>query len=108
MKKSQHFNGNGKLRKTFNQLDNTEQQVVFPVSYHLKAIFLLPERKEFYINEMNVLFVSLDINNRLITEKISKKGNYISFTYWVHLESKTQMLKMYDTMKKIEGLKFAL
>lgn len=108
MKKSHHLNGNGHSKKSPINIENTEQQIQFPVSYPMKAIFLLPEKKGFYLDEMNRLFVSLTIENKLMNEKVSKKGNYISFTFLVHLNSKEQMHRMYGAMKEIDGLKFAL
>ncbi|MBN2639033.1 MAG: DUF493 family protein [Bacteroidales bacterium] len=107
MKKNHQINGNGHNKESFAKVQK-EEQIKFPVSYHLKAIFLLPEKKEFYLDEMNKLFVSLEIEHKLMDEKLSAKANYISFTFLVHLDNKDRMDKMYAMMNEIEGLKFAL
>lgn len=58
--------------------------------------------------ELAKVFESLKIAHKLQDDKLSKKGNYVSFTYLVHLDNRAQMETMYEEMKSIEGLKFAL
>ncbi|MBN2614143.1 MAG: DUF493 domain-containing protein [Bacteroidales bacterium] len=99
---------NGNQKKDQASAAMNQEELKFPISYHLKAIFILPEKKEFYMDELAKAFDSLLIEHKLQNEKFSKKGNYVSFTYLVHLDNRVQMEKMYEALKMIEGLKFAL
>jgi len=105
MVKKHRFNGNSEKPDV---LGLSKEEINFPLSYQLKAIFVHPEQEELHKTRLVETFDSLKIQHQLKDNKLSKKGNYISFTYEVHLENKEQMNRLYDALKKIEGLKFAL
>ncbi len=48
------------------------------------------------------------ISFRFVSQKVSSKGTYMSYTYHVTIVNKEQMEKMYLAIKSVEGLKFAL
>jgi putative lipoic acid-binding regulatory protein len=105
MVKKHRLNGNNKKPDV---LGLPKEEINFPLSYQLKAIFIDPDAEASHKNKLVATFDALQIKNKLKDQKLSKKGNYISFTYEVHLDNHKQMTTLYEALKKIEGLKFAL
>jgi len=107
------YNGNGKssnpkLSGPSQPVDLQNQQVKYPVTYNLKAVMdgtrYDDENKEDIVN----IFKKLDIVYSYLDKKLSSKGSYVSFTYKVTLTSKDQMYKMYEGLRALNSLKFAL
>ncbi len=84
------------------------KEVNFPVRFSLKAVINAvigdEENKEHLVN----VFKSLEMVHSFQGKKISSKGNYVSYTYEVTVMDKAQMDKLYQMLKNVEGLKFAL
>ncbi|NOX85710.1 MAG: DUF493 domain-containing protein [Chlorobi bacterium] len=98
-------NGNGKF-KTVSDFEGEE--IIFPVTYHLKTVMKGIEKEESHKNDLVQLFDLLEIRYAYQSKKISSKGAYISFTYEVTLVSKQQMDDLYAGLGKIKAIKFAL
>ncbi len=107
------YNGNGKstnpkLSGPSQPVDFKDQQVEYPVTYNLKAVMdgtrFDDDNKEDIVN----VFKDLDIAYAYQDKKLSSKGNYVSFTYKVTLNDKDQMYKMYEGLRALDSLKFAL
>jgi putative lipoic acid-binding regulatory protein len=105
MVKKHRLNGNNKKPDVSGL---PKEEINFPVSYELKAIFIEPSAQEMHKANLAKTFDALQVEYKLEDQKLSKKGNYISFTYAVHLDNHEQMTKLYEALKKIDGLKFAL
>lgn len=84
------------------------QEIEFPVSYQLKAVMLATENDDDNKEKLAKVFTDLDITNKYLDKKVSSKGAYVSFTYEITLESKAQMDKLYEQLKTIKELKFAV
>ncbi len=95
-------NGTGKTSPFGNK------EVLFPVTFMFKAVMEATISDENNKASLRMVFESLNIVNLFQHQKLSSKGNYISFTYKVTLVSKQQMYDMYNQLKEIQGLKFAL
>ena len=109
----QKFNGNGKgkslnLTGPSSPIDEQEQKIEFPVTYHLKAVMTGTRFDDENKQDIVDVLTGLDIVYSYLDKKVSSKGTYTSFTYRVTLISKDQMYKMYEKLKTIENLKFAL
>ena len=104
MKKHLH-NGSGKSNPS-TPFGNKE--VIFPVTFMFKAVMDATLSDENNKASLVRVFEKSDIVNLFQHQKLSSKGNYISFTYKVTLVSKQQMYNMYNQLKEIQGLKFAL
>lgn len=107
------YNGNGKssnkkLTGESNPIDLKNQKIEYPVTYNLKAVMdgsiFDDDNKENLVK----VFKELDIAYSYKDKKLSAKGTFVSFTYSVTIVSKDQMYKMYDQLRAIDGLKFAL
>lgn len=105
MSNQHHLNGNSNRKDPFNPKN---EDLKFPVKYPLKAIFVQPERENNYKSQLKNTFEILKVKYHLLDRKLSKKGNYISFTFEVFIENRTQMNELYEALREMDGLKFAL
>lgn len=98
-------NGNGNIKST---ADIQEQQIDFPVTFKLKAVMVGSENDEDNKQKLVNVFSSNSVDYKFLDKKLSSKGSYASFSYEVTLNSREQMNKLYEDLKKIEELKFAV
>jgi putative lipoic acid-binding regulatory protein len=107
------FNGNGKgnnskLNGPSQSLDLHSQKVKYPVTYNLKAVMdgtrFDDDNKQDIVN----VFKELQIVYSYLDKKVSSKGTYVSFTYQITINDKNQLYKMYEGLRAIKSLKFAL
>lgn len=98
-----HHNGGAKNSNPFK-----DKKIEFPVTFQLKAVMVEDGKNAGNKEKLEAVFVNQEVTNCFISDKISSKGSYISYTYSVTLTSKEQMERMYDDLKTVEGLKFAL
>ncbi|MFA5418331.1 MAG: DUF493 family protein [Bacteroidales bacterium] len=94
-----HPKNNGKPQK---------EELRFPVSYVLKAVFDVQADDVINKKGLEALFAQLDIRHSFEGVKISSKGTYKSYSYQVTLHSKAMMEKLYSELKSLPGLKTAL
>lgn len=89
--------------------DNFEgKEIEFPVTFHLKAVMTGLDVDDKNKQKIEAVIASNKVDYKYLDKKASSKGSYESFSYQVTLKSKEQMTKLYDDLKKIEELKFAL
>ena len=98
-------NHNGGVKKA---TDLHSHDIEFPVTYHLKAVMDGTEDDDQNKLKLTEVFHKLDINYRYHDKRVSAKGNYVSYTYEVTLEQKSQMDRLYADLKEIKELKFAV
>jgi len=96
-------NGNGKNNSPFQN-----EKIEFPVSFELKAVMVESGDDAGNKIKLEQVFKEQNVDYKYVSEKVSSKGSYISYTYSVTLTSKEQLDKTYSALKKVEGLKFAL
>jgi putative lipoic acid-binding regulatory protein len=84
------------------------QEIEFPVSFQLKAVLTGTSTDEVNKEKLEKVFAEHKVKFKFVSSKASSKGAYTSYTYQVDLENRAQMDSMYDGLKKIEELKFAL
>ncbi len=99
------FNGNGK--ELFEDLFRNEQ-LKFPVNFHLKVILDATIPDHVNRKEVEKVLDDLQIRHNSWKDKLSQQGRYISFTVNVDIVSSEQLHEMYDRLKDIPGVKFAL
>lgn len=105
------YNGNGsafKQQGVSQPVDFKQQKVKFPVTFNLKAVMVGNRLDEDNKKDIVDVLTKLAITHSFINKKMSSKGAYISFTYKVTLLSNEQMYAMYEQLRSIENLKFAL
>lgn len=85
-----------------------QEQIKFPVRFVLKAFFdnSIPE-KEHIINLKN-LFLKLGVEYKSFSSKLSSNGKYISISVGVKVDDNKIFQKIYEELKQIPGIKYAI
>jgi putative lipoic acid-binding regulatory protein len=87
---------------------NKSERISFPVNFELKVIMdaTIPENE----NKANIeaLLQRLEIKCKYLRKRLSKNGRYMGFTYTVTLEDHKKLKALYDELKALPGLKFAV
>lgn len=91
--------GNGK---------ETQEKIKFPVSFNLKVVMETNDKPELIQGEIEKLLDSLHVEHIFDSLRTSNKGNFLSYTFQVTLLGQMQMNNMYDALKSLHGIKFAL
>ena len=100
-----HSNGNGNLKK----IEEIKQEpIIYPVTYDLKAVMDGTEETEVSKEKITKVLDNHKLKYHYKSKKHSSKGAYVSFTFHVTIESQKQMQNVYNDLKNIEGLKFAV
>lgn len=86
----------------------TQGKLEFPLSFNLKVVMELNDKPELIQDEIEKLLDSLHIEHVFESLKTSNKGNFLSYTFQVTLLGQMQMNNMYDALKNLPGIKFAL
>lgn len=84
------------------------KKLKFPVSYHLKAVLEASLGVEQDKKNLEAVFSSQKVPYSFQELRPSAKGNYISYTYKVTLQTEQQLQALYNKLKSVKGLKFAL
>ena len=97
----------GKGKELFEDLFKNEQ-VEFPVKYNLKVILdaTIPDHQN--RDELVKALEELKVSHENWKDKLSKNGRYISFTIHVEIVSREQLYALYNRLKDIPGVKFAV
>lgn len=88
------------------RMNNEELQ--FPVTYDLKAVMTASPGDMENRKHLTNVFDELKIDYTYLNRSQSSKGSYTSFTYSVTLKDRETMSHLYELLKEIENLKFAL
>jgi len=84
------------------------KEVKYPVSFEMKSVMDFNDNDARNKASLEKVFMDQQVVFRFVSQKVSSKGSYMSYTYHVTIVSKGQMEKMYLALKSVEGLKFAL
>ena len=103
--KKYNKNGNG-AAKVPGDLQSNE--IEFPVTYQLKAVLIGTENDDDNKEKLVSVFEQNEIPYQYHDKRVSSKGAYVSFTYIVTIQDKPQMSKLYEDLKAIKELKFAV
>jgi len=91
----------------FNCADNRES-LHFPVNYDLKVIMVSHGNDEKNRSKVKAILERLSIPNSDWRSKKSSKGNYISISINVTINSRYVFDSLYADLRKLEGIKFAI
>ena len=91
-------NGNSKNNSS---LQNAK--IKFPVTFELKAVMIKSGDDIANKKKLEKIFGDQDVDYKYVSEKMSSKGSYISYTYSVTLTSKEQLDKTYGALKNVES-----
>jgi putative lipoic acid-binding regulatory protein len=87
---------------------NKSERISFPVTYELKIIMdaTIPDD----VNKKNIhdLLEGLKIPHDSLRHRLSEKGRYMSFTYRVTISKYSVLKDLYEKLKALPGIKFAV
>ena len=89
-------------------MEEQPEKLIFPQNFDIKVIVaaIVPIEE----SKANISRVLSDCKavHSFVSARASAKGNYITYTYNIDLESQEQMNAVYDGLKTIPEIKFAL
>ncbi len=85
-----------------------KQQIIFPQNFDIKVIVAASVPVEESKVSISQAFSKCKVVHSFVSVRSSTKGNYITYTYNIDLDSQEQMDLVYDALKQVPGIKFAL
>jgi putative lipoic acid-binding regulatory protein len=84
------------------------EQISFPVTFNLKIIMdaTIPEQQN--IKSIEEVLDGLEIPNKSMGRRLSSSGRYMSFTYEVMIQEHPVLKALYEKLKSLPGIKFAV
>ena len=84
------------------------QKIKFPIKYTLKAIFDNSIDKKEHTQHLENMFAKLKIEYGRFSDTLSSNGKYISISVPVKVVNRDTFDKLYEELRKIPGIKYAL
>ncbi len=84
------------------------EEIIFPVTFELKAVFDAPYEDSENKQQLKALFTRLKVKNSFVRKKLSSKGTYVSYSYQVTIGDKPLLEQLYAELKQVPGLKTAI
>ncbi len=85
-----------------------EKKVIFPQNFDIKVIVEASVPIDESKANISQVFSKCKTVHSFVSVRSSAKGNYITYTYNIDLDSQKQMNAVYDGLKQVPGIKFAL
>lgn len=84
------------------------QKLIFPQNFDIKVIVAASVPIDETKTNLSRVFSDCKTVHSFVSARSSAKGNYITYTYNIDLDSQEQMNAVYDALQKVPGIKFAL
>lgn len=88
--------------------DGQTPEVDFPVNYNLKVICDTEHEIEVQQRNLELVLEDAGVNHNFVKSQQSRKGNYVSLTMNITLDDMKQMQYMYQRLKLLPGIRFAV
>jgi putative lipoic acid-binding regulatory protein len=85
-----------------------KQEIIFPQNFDIKVIVAASVPMEESKANISQVFSTCKSVHSFVSTRASTKGSYITYTYNIDLDSQEQMNAVYDGLKQVPGIKFAL
>ena len=85
-----------------------EEKLIFPQNFDIKVIVAASVPIEESKACISRVFSECKTVYSFVSTRASTKGSYITYTYNIDLDSQEQMNAVYDGLKQVTGIKFAL
>lgn len=85
-----------------------KEKLIFPQNFDIKVIVASSVPIEESKANISRIFNDCKTVHSFVSVRSSAKGNYITYTYNIDLDSQEQMNQVYDALKQVPGIKFAL
>ena len=85
-----------------------KEKLIFPQNFDIKVIVAASVPIDESKANISQAFSKCKVVHSFVSVRSSAKGNYITYTYNIDLDSQEQMNAVYDALKQVPGIKFAL
>ena len=85
-----------------------EEKLIFPQNFDIKVIVAASVPIEESKASISRVFSECKTVHSFVSTRASTKGSYITYTYNIDLDSQEQMNAVYDGLKQVPEIKFAL
>ena len=85
-----------------------QEKLIFPQNFDIKVIVAASISIDETKANLSHIFSDCKTVHSFVSARSSSKGNYITYTYNIDLDSQEQMNAVYDALQKVPGIKFAL
>jgi len=85
-----------------------KEKLIFPQNFDIKVIVAASVPVDESRASISQVFSKCKVVHSFVSVRSSTKGNYITYTYNIDLDSQEQMDLVYDALKQVPGIKFAL
>ena len=85
-----------------------KQEIIFPQNFDIKVILLASVPIEESKANISRVFSKCKSVHSFVSTRASTKGSYITYTYNIDLDSQEQMNAVYEGLRQVPGIKFAL
>lgn len=89
-------------------MEEQPEKLIFPQNFDIKVIVAAIVPIEESKTNISRVFSDSKAVHSFVSARASAKGNYITYTYNIDLENQEQMNAVYDGLKTIPEIKFAL
>ena len=85
-----------------------QEKHIFPQNFDIKVIVAASISIDETKANLSRIFSDCKTVHSFVSARSSSKGNYITYTYNIDLDSQEQMNTVYDGLKNVPEIKFAL
>lgn len=89
-------------------MNEKEEKLIFPQNFDIKVIVAAVIPIEESKANISRVFSECSAVHSFVSARASAKGSYITYTYNIDIESQEQMNAVYEALKQVPEIKFAL
>lgn len=85
-----------------------KEEIEYPVNYDLKVIFETTEAPDIQKRNLELVIEDAGVTHKFISARHSSKGKYVSLTVNITIRDNDQLQYLYQRLKLLPGIKFAV
>jgi putative lipoic acid-binding regulatory protein len=85
-----------------------DELIDFPCLYEFKAFGSKSDDDVFISAVLDAVSQVVPVGRDAMRTRLSSSGTYLCVTVLVHLENSTQLTRIYDILRSVEGLRYLL
>ena len=89
-------------------MSEEKEKLLFPQNFDIKVIVAATVPIDESKANIGRVFTECRTVHSFVSARASAKGNYITYTYNIDLDSQEQMNAVYDGLKNVSEIKFAI
>ena len=89
-------------------MPEAKEKLVFPQNFDIKVIVAASVPIDKCKANISEAFSQCKVVHSFVNVRSSAKGSYITYTYNIDLDNQEQMNAVYNALRQVPGIKFAL